>query len=446
MDIKQEYYSKKNIYKLTEKIAKIYKVSDSEDAKKQCENLIKIIGKSLLKQYEFSFCDAQQLIKINNEVLAKCIKYYKGDNIHVNKKNKNKDENKLFGIETREKDETVSNNFKKLLKERSYGEKQQEKQITNGKIWGIKTRENNGGVSKEFEKMLYKRSIKNPTIEENDECIEEDNIFSWKNNKQMEENALSREDMMIQLKNMQSIRENDNEIKSYQNNQNTQSKPLFGIEFNDLKKMSSNDLDKYIKRNVNYNISCPKGQDMCDYLFEFDQKYEFIKSINIQNCEYNTLYDIDSTNNKLIIIFNNKQYEIELIDNKYTLDEIVYQLNQELEDINIKISNLNNKYIIENQNGNNFILCKSSILQLMGFDFKEEKNNKFIGNSIDKSVYIYFVNISSNPIIKINNDDIEILQKMENITNLDSIIVNIRNNKGEFIKYNNHKINIKLIC
>jgi hypothetical protein len=86
----------------------------------------------------------------------------------------------------------------------------------------------------------------------------------------MEENALSREDMMIQLKNMQSIRENDNEIKSYQNNQNTQSKPLFGIEFNDLKKMSSNDLDKYIKRNVNYNISCPKGQDMCDYLFEFE--------------------------------------------------------------------------------------------------------------------------------------------------------------------------------
>ena len=254
------------------------------------------------------------------------------------------------------------------------------------------------------------------TKESNDSNNSNNSNKNITNNSNTEQHTLETESLTIQNSNNSS----ENNIISSNSSENS----------DDAKKLKILKMMKLLKENNPtpniIKIEQVNHKNANDYIFEFENKIKItqlnIKNINIpKNMENN----ITDKNNELLVVYKNEQYMLYLSPDYYNRYEIIVCLNE-----NLKLNDINIYCYLDNQD--NFIFkssddtifelidSKHSILNSLGLingiytNEKIYKSNYPIGLS-DNILYIKFLNISDEPLFKINNDTNEItnLQKIK---------------------------------
>jgi len=189
-------------------------------------------------------------------------------------------------------------------------------------------------------------------------------------------------------------------------------------------------------------------------------RYNFINTINVLGIKLTACsipfkkYNIESDiNNIFSYSINNIEKNIILLEGYYTIQEIIDNLNLNQNELNFKLNSINQKIEIISDIKFNIIPTTLSIINL-GFKSNNNNNNNYIADTIhdlriDNKVYLYFTNISDEPITIITPNttiyDSELLfEKSVKLNYLDISFKNENNNNYNF--YNiNHYIHLNLI-
>ena len=165
-------------------------------------------------------------------------------------------------------------------------------------------------------------------------------------------------------------------------------------------------------------IDCEEKVDKCEdynnYMIDFSREFGSdiinLTNIKIDNLKIKIYPVINSTCNTFTV----GGYECTLGDGSYTINEIIEELNDNFDSVDCGVEIIlksNGKLLLENRNGEDFeIDCRNnSVGKYLGFTKdKYTGKSKYTAEKIHKfdnlPIYLYFKNLSDEPIATINTD------------------------------------------
>jgi hypothetical protein len=156
----------------------------------------------------------------------------------------------------------------------------------------------------------------------------------------------------------------------------------------------------------------------------------------------------ENKNNLLWLVHNNIEIKINVLTGKYTIDDLIYEINNKLETIKLSINN-EQKIIIESTDNSIFEIKPTPLItNNLGFISNTIDNNKYISDKtwdlriIDK-VYLYLKNLSETPfgILYFNGQSISQF-KFEVPYNLDRLEIMFKDSDGNDYNFYNLSNNL----
>jgi len=204
----------------------------------------------------------------------------------------------------------------------------------------------------------------------------------------------------------------------------------------------------------NYQLEINPESSISNYRYNFNTPMN-VSGIKLTNCsipfkKFNIESDI---NNIFLYTMNNIEKKIILSPGYYTIDEIIVNLNLNQKDLLFELNLVSQKVQIVSESNFNIVPTTLSIINL-GFKSNYNNNNTYFADTIydlriNNKVYLYFKNISNEPISIImpntNIYDSEIL--FENPVKLNHLDIAFKDeNENDYNFYNiSHYIHLNLI-
>jgi len=204
----------------------------------------------------------------------------------------------------------------------------------------------------------------------------------------------------------------------------------------------------------NYQLEINPESSISNYRYNFNTPMN-VSGIKLTNCsipfkKFNIESDI---NNIFLYTMNNIEKKIILSPGYYTIDEIIVNLNLNQKDLLFELNSVSQKVQVVSESNFNIVPTTLSIINL-GFKSNYNNNNTYFADTIydlriNNKVYLYFKNISNEPISIImpntNIYDSEIL--FENPVKLNHLDIAFKDeNENDYNFYNiSHYIHLNLI-